>query len=136
MTEPVKGSPEWIKAEQSKKGWGTGKSCLGCLGIFILMSVGIGACTAITASNQEPYDPNNSSEAIIQCEDRVEALLKAPTTAEFDSNATGGGSDRVWTVTGTVDAENSFGAKVRSDYGCTVTMHEDSATTSVDYFND
>lgn len=65
-----------------------------------------------------------------QCESRIESLLKAPSTAEFDSQATGSGT---WTVTGTVVAENSFGAMVRSSYQCTVVIDGDRAFTSVDF---
>lgn len=62
---------------------------------------------------EDDYDLNNASVAISQCEGEVKERLKAPSTAKFESNATGGGP---WTVTGTVDAENSFGAMIRSSY--------------------
>lgn len=57
--------------------------------------------------------------AIVVCEDFVEDRLKAPATADFsDEEATLlAGS---WTVTGNVDAENSFGAKIRESFSCVV----------------
>jgi hypothetical protein len=84
-------------------------------------------------AEDDPYDPNNRLEVIAQCEARIEEQLKAPTTAEFDSTATGDGT---WTVTGTVDAENSFGANVRSEYQCTVKVTgDDTLSTKIDYID-
>jgi hypothetical protein len=75
------------------------------------------------------YDPDNEYEAIAQCESRIERLLKAPSTAEFNSTAVRAVG---WRVTGAVDAENSFGAMIRSSYECAVTINSDgTATTSV-----
>lgn len=76
------------------------------------------------------YDANNPAEVKAQCEARIERLLKAPDSAKFDSTATGSGT---WTVTGTVDSENGFGAVLRSNYQCTVVVNSDSLTTRVDY---
>jgi hypothetical protein len=60
--------------------------------------------------------------------------LKAPSTAEFSgTTATGGGP---WTVTGQVDSQNSFGAMIRSPFGCTVTITGESARVRVEYIGD
>jgi len=137
MAEPVKGTPEWIKAEQAKVGkpWGAGKSCLGCFGLVVVVALIFGGCTALSGSSGSHSSSDNKYESIAQCEARIEKLLKSPSTADFDSNASGSGSGP-WKVTGTVDAQNSFGATVRASYGCTVTMTEDMATTKVDYFEE
>lgn len=137
MSEPVKGSPEWIKAEQAKVGKsGGGKGCfLGCLGLIgaiVLFAALFAGCGAVNHSSNSS-SINNSTEAIAQCESRIGQLLKAPSTAEYTSDASGSGAGP-WTVTGTVDADNSFGAKIRSSYQCTVTMSGDMATTTVDSF--
>jgi hypothetical protein len=59
-------------------------------------------------------------EAQYQCERFVEASLKAPATAKF-------GNERAWVVknkpghwsaSGYVDAQNSFGALIRTTFGC------------------
>lgn len=137
MTDPVKGSPEWIKAEQAKAGkpMGIGKGCLGCFGLIVVVALIFGGCAALGSSGDDkPSSSDNKYEAIAQCEARIEKLLKAPATADFASSATGGGSS--WKVTGTVDAENGFGANVRATYGCTVAVGADSATTTVDYFDE
>ena len=112
-----------LQPKKSSSGfWG----CLGCLGVILVVVVIFG----VVGANREPYDGNNEYEAISQCEARIERLLKAPATAEFDSKATGGGS---WTVNGTVDSENGFGAKIRSSFQCSVVIEGDTATTTVDW---
>jgi hypothetical protein len=101
---------------------------IGC-GVLILIPVAF-FIASLFLRNNEP-SVNGSYVAVNHCESRVEELLKSPATAEFDSTANGSGSE--WTVTGTVDSENGFGAQVRSDYQCTVSVTSDTATTTVDY---
>lgn len=63
-----------------------------------------------------------SSDASIVCKDYVRATLKAPSTADFpllDFSATRHAAGR-WTVSSYVDAENSFGATIRSRYLCDI----------------
>lgn len=67
-------------------------------------------------------------EAEWACEGVVGNNLKAPSTAEYDSSASGSGP---WSVSGTVDAENSFGAKIRSTYSCTVERSGDTMTATL-----
>lgn len=97
---------------------------------IVVLGIMFSSCMS---GGDDKYDMNNKHEAISQCEARIEKLLKAPSTAEFASEATGSGT---WTVTGTVDAENSFGAMIRASYQCTVVMNDDeTATTTVDHFD-
>ena len=63
------------------------------------------------------------------CKDQVEARLKAPSTAKFsDVSVKGIGGE--FTVTGSVDSENSFGAMIRSEFSCDVEVDGDLTTTS------
>lgn len=101
----------------------------GCLWLIVGFVALVALAIIIPTVTAKPYDPNNKYEAISQCEHAVKKRLKSPTTAEFDLTATGYGT---WTVTGTVDAENSFGAKVRSDVQCSVIIEGDSARVRVD----
>lgn len=58
-------------------------------------------------------------EAEVACEGFVKDRLKAPATADFSGeNVEVSGS--TYTVTGAVDAENSFGAKLRQQFTCVV----------------
>lgn len=105
------------------------------IGIVVVLFTGLAFAGCVASSMREDDADTGEAESISQCEARIEKMLKAPATADFASTTSAvGGSE--WRVKGTVDAENSFGAKVRADYGCTVVMNgNDTATTTVDYFN-
>ena len=78
------------------------------LGVIILTS----ACTA------EETVPDKYG-AMDVCHQFIEDRLKAPSTADYvDEQVVQRG--KTWTVTGSVDSENSFGAKVRSTFICQV----------------
>ncbi|WP_426319948.1 hypothetical protein [Microbacterium sp. E-13] len=121
----AKAGPE-LQPKKSTAGllWG----CIGCITLPIAIIAAIIIYGAATPD--KPYDANNKYEAIAQCEARIKDMLKAPSTAEFHSDAAGNGT---WTVTGTVDAENGFGAMIRNDFECTVRISGDRATTTVNY---
>lgn len=91
---------------------------------------GLVLLTALLASgcSNEPYDANNEREAKAQCEGFADKRLKAPADADYELSATQ--SNGSWTVTGTVDSENSFGAKVRSDVKCV--LHFQGSTAYLD----
>jgi len=67
------------------------------------------------------------------CQERVAAELKAPSTADFppyDEHSIGhSGAD--WFVTSYVDAQNSFGAKLRTHYTCTASFDPGTSTYSI-----
>lgn len=68
------------------------------------------------------------SDAKFACRSFVEKSLKAPSTAEFqnyDQFTIIGGVDGSYIVGGYVDAQNSFGAKLRTKFHCTVTKTGD-----------
>lgn len=71
------------------------------------------------------YDRFNAQT---ECEHFVSQRLKAPATADFapmrDLRITGEGNGP-WTVEGYVDAQNSFGAKIRNRYTCSVAFNGD-----------
>jgi hypothetical protein len=69
----------------------------------------------------EPEPPPLSEQAQNICYDEVLNQLKAPSTAELVSIAASPTEGDTWTVTGSVDAENSFGAMLRNDFECNVT---------------
>lgn len=73
-------------------------------------------------------------KAVEQCESAVKDKMKSPSTAEFPGTRAHEGGDfvlgdipsryqsmdavSVWVVAGPVDAQNGFGATVRSDFNC------------------
>ncbi|WP_060880175.1 hypothetical protein [Streptomyces scabiei] len=90
--------------------------------------------TACSTGDGKPLD----EAAAVMCEDFVKQRLKSPGSAEFpdtldaDYAKTKVLSDtKPWKykVTGVVDSENSLGAKVRSDYVCTVSTKDDDTWT-------
>ena len=62
-------------------------------------------------------------QAWVDAKHVVEKRLKAPSTAEFCDFSDGSVSqdDNTWTVRGTVDAQNGFGAYIRADYVVKIT---------------
>jgi hypothetical protein len=60
---------------------------------------------------------NPEVDARIACQDWVKEQLKAPATADFSDIEISVDGD-VYTVVGAVDAENSFGAKIRNHWTC------------------
>ncbi|QPZ39683.1 hypothetical protein [Paramicrobacterium chengjingii] len=112
------------------QGLGKGVWAAGILGIVVIGGgVALSVATANNNADKDRY--GNTAEAINYCEDKVRGELKAPSTAEFDSSATGSGT---YTVTGTVDSQNSFGAMMRSDFQCTVIIDGETQRTSLDSF--
>lgn len=128
-TPPMESQPGNGTPKPSAAGSGCGIGCLVFLGLAVLVVV-MSMIASAANGGSSSYDGNNKYEAISQCEARIEELLKAPSTAKFSSDATGGGT---WIVTGTVDSENGFGAMLRANFQCTVKVNSDTATTTVDY---
>lgn len=78
-------------------------------------AVALSACSSSSAKDR-------SYEARSACQDWVKDKLKAPASAEFGGHSVDGGEQGPWTITGWVDAQNSFGAKLRNTWTCTVRL--------------
>jgi hypothetical protein len=97
------------------------KGCLittaGLFGLIVLLAV-IGS-----NSNTDRSDPKEikDSQACGIAEKFVSNRLKAPSTAKFPWSCNAIKNGNQWTVRGYVDAQNSFGAMLRSHY--TVIVH-------------
>jgi hypothetical protein len=82
---------------------------------------GLVVASAIALANATPFNPLSEETAKKTCREAVKSALKAPSTAEFQA-----GSARVFQGIGhltaevelSVDAENSFGADIRSSFKC------------------
>jgi len=68
------------------------------------------------------------SDIWMEVKEIVEGRLKAPSTAEFCSKSEANIREdgNTWTVSGYVDAENSFGAMIRNDFTVVITFTNDS----------
>lgn len=64
-----------------------------------------------------PAAPTGQQQAITACEDAVKSQLKAPATAKFSGETTSP-SGSGFHVEGSVDAENGFGALIRTPWEC------------------
>ena len=83
-----------------------------------------------SSSSSEPYDADrimgwSDNRARYLCHDRIKQQLKSPSTAKFeglfDFIAVQSADHKDWTIHGHVDAQNAFGATLRTNWTCTVT---------------
>ena len=111
---------------------------IGCLIVLVLIVIGaIASALGLTSGSdsgsvkgdggQEVSDDRAAAADV--CEQFVRDRLKAPDTATFrdpygDQISYTGDGDGPITVDSSVDSENSFGAKLRSTYTCTVSRSE------------
>jgi hypothetical protein len=66
----------------------------------------------------DPVDPGDDAKRVCQ-EEFIADRLKAPASADYSDVEVSASGD-VYEVTGKVDSQNSFGAKVRSSFRCVV----------------
>jgi hypothetical protein len=115
--------------EPTRPPTGSGDGALGrFVGFGCLLPIGIATLLLVIVISIPRDSGPGVGGAIRACENAVEDMLRAPATAQFNSSASG---DNPWTVVGTVDAENGFGATVRAEYECTVR----GSRATVDYFS-
>lgn len=96
-------------ADEGKKLWIRFLAGAGAVAVVVLLLVWQGG-------KDPAADTGGAKRA---CEGFVRDQLKAPATADFSSEDVTANSP-LYTVTGAVDAENSFGAKLRSRFTCVV----------------
>jgi hypothetical protein len=89
----------------------------------------VGAVVAVimVAASMGPGSSNDGDDLLLQqvdaeryCKAEVDARLKSPASAEYVGVSTTGTGP--FTVTGRVDAANSFGSVLRSGFSCTVEL--------------
>lgn len=120
--------PRPIAAPNADAATKEGKKALaGAMFILVLGVALLGGCVAWLAnrgdsSSSSGGDGRDEFGAQVMCEQFVEDRLKAPATADFPSSSeyVVSGSGNSYTVQGYVDAENSFGAKIRTNFVCEV----------------
>ena len=94
----------------------------GCLPIIGLV-VGVGFLASMCGGSDGGSSDADGYGAESVCEDWVRDQLKAPSTADFDNEEISGSGP--WTITGTVDAQNGFGAQMRADWSCDIRLDSD-----------
>jgi len=109
-----------IQREKQKKG------CLGCFAVVVVIAIVIGIVSATGGGNSA--DSPDKIEAWVMTQQFVKDQLKAPATADYgsvwggdyqdpDEVVTALGNDK-FRISAWVDAENSFGANVRTYFVC------------------
>lgn len=77
-----------------------------------------------SSDEDAPGSDDQKTMAMVMCEEFVDRTLKAPGTAEYgglsDATITYEAAAETYTVRNYVDAENSFGAMLRSNFVCEV----------------
>ena len=95
--------------------------------LLLLMSLMVAGLFLPSTKNKQQNSP---TQAWTLCEQFVSDRLKAPSTADFsgysETTITGSGLGP-WKVSGYVDSQNSFGAKLRSRYSCVFTYEGETA---------
>lgn len=139
-------TPEERAAEDKRNGI-IGLIFVAIVAVVILVSCDFGGgddasdptpANETTTTTEEDTFEVTEIEARTQCQDLVEQRLKAPKTADFpwlDGEWKYTPVDGGYKVESYVDAENSFGAQIRSHFGCTVTkLDESRVNRTLDYF--
>jgi len=89
--------------------------------LAVLLTLGGGSVAAVYALTR-PSETNTTEAGYIElvgaCRTEVTRQLKAPATARFSNERAVELGDRFHYIDGSVDAQNSFGALVRSSYRC------------------
>lgn len=101
---------------------------LGFVGLIVAISI-VSSCSNKSGNT----DPDQATMASIQCESFVKDQLKAPASADFPSIADHiyKVGDNGYRIESHVDAQNSFGANLRSNYTCEIQWNgKDSADIS------
>lgn len=85
------------------------------------------ACGGDSGGEAAADEPDRTEEAINVCRQSVEGKLKAPATAEWSDEAaeSQNARDDYVLVTGSVDAENGFGALIRMEWTCNARLLSD-----------
>jgi hypothetical protein len=113
------------KVKQEREGKQALSGCGGCLVIFVVLILLVGLITSggKSGSDSEHTLLPTKTDAWVMAQGFVRKNLKAPATADFpwysDEYVTDLGN-QIFQVAAYVDAENSFGAKIRSKFICKV----------------
>lgn len=113
-------APEFVEEEGEDKDKNDGGNVAGVIALILLIVWGVNKCSG-GGSNKSSKEASQNS-AFQHCKQSIKKQLKAPKTADFpfmdfkwrkEGNA--------YTITSYVNAENSFGAMLKSSWICTAT---------------
>lgn len=97
--------------------------------VMVMMLVWLGfvyepSRSYVSSSSDSSSSEVDTLEAYNCAKEKVEDVLKSPSSADFPSmfSIDYDNFGDSWTVNGYVDAQNSFGASLRSDFRCSLTI--------------
>lgn len=103
---------------------------------FLLGFIGFLIVLAIVGGNGKKKEKLDEWSAQVACEKAVSDQLKSPASATFSNWTRTNNYNDTFTVTGSVDSQNSFGAMLRSQFSCTVRDNgNQTTTTTVNFLN-
>lgn len=104
--------------------------CIGLVVYFELAGQSLFDPDTYASQSKEKHFGIDEYDAWTAATDVVKSNLKAPSTAEFCSKSSASIEQHgsTWTIKGYVDAENSFGAKLRNNFTVIITF-----TSSTEY---
>ena len=112
--------PKKVKRKK-KSGENEPRGCADIMALIVGSFVLWVASVIFLASSNQSKSSNGPYQAQLACEDAVKNQLKSPTSAKFDNiKILYGEKTHNYTVSGSVDAQNSFGAMLRSYFVCGV----------------
>ncbi len=89
----------------------------GCLGIIVVIGFVVwGLISCVSSCNAERLANGDLIGAKILCENRINAILKAPSTAKITFKSQDKVGDKSYRFSGYVDAQNSFGVTIRNRF--------------------
>lgn len=104
----------------------------GIISLVVLVLI-VTAVIVLVPRNPEGVDSygHDWADTLVIAEDAVKEQLKSPSTAEFSpkDETTFEIDENVWTVSGWVDAQNSFGATIRNSYTVKITFDSETRYT-------
>ena len=107
-------SPE-DKAEADKRA-----ANRGCMWLFVAVVAVAAVWSLLAGDDTGGGDGPDDYAATDVCHQKVEDQLRAPATADFGGETVTHTGNR-YTVVGHVDAQNGFGAQIRTDWVCEAT---------------
>lgn len=113
---PPKLQPAWIR-------WMDSHRWVVILLIFLVVPLAALLVSLVPSSSGGGADAAEGDRygAFTVCQDQVSAQLRSPSTADFASivESNVNGSRGIWHVSSYVDAQNGFGAMIRTSWTCT-----------------
>lgn len=128
QSAPIKNEQKPLQPQQAKKTPNTLSALLAIAVILICLCVF--AMSLFSDGDGNSDSSNSSTMAYIMCQDFIEQRLTAPATAKWPSSLDitiipVSGKEDSYQVIGYVDAQNGFGALIRTSYVCEISYTGD-----------